>query len=238
MEFVGGWYYFQRLSSSSVKMTQCEGRSLSSQNQDALSNRMQLPLSLYFSPTLLALGSPVGQTEMFVFWAPTVLYICLPVSDPSSEANGCCFRKGWLEDSPTCFLHLSNSLLIPSVLRGLSTSLTPTPPLRRKRSTVSLLTGFSSGLLSSTDQQEKDGKGKFLLTGRNIAYYDNLLWPGKNQHFETFFRGVWIICPSHPTVHLLLLMKEILHQLIGSLFHCLQGCIHPKWWSPHFFHQQ
>ena len=52
MEFVGGWYYFQRLSSSSVKMTQCEGRSLSSQNQDVLSNCMRLPLSLYFPNTV------------------------------------------------------------------------------------------------------------------------------------------------------------------------------------------
>ena len=142
---------------------------------------------------------------------------------------------------PLCSLHLSNSLLIPSVLL-VDISLTPTPPLRRKRSTALLLTGFSLGLLSSTDQGKKgDGKGMFLLTGRNIAYYENLVptaneaiskrlfAPGKNQHFETFFRGVWIIFPSHPTVHVLLLMKEILHQLIGSLFHCLQGCIHPKW---------
>ena len=27
----------------------------------------------------------------------------------------------------------------------------------------------------------------------------------------------------------LLLMAEILHQLIGSLSHCLQGFIHPRW---------
>ena len=84
MEIVRGWYYyFQRLSSSSVKMTQCEGRSLSSQNQDALSNRMQLPLSLYFSPTALAvaLGSSASRPNWdVVFCAPTDLYICLPVS--------------------------------------------------------------------------------------------------------------------------------------------------------------
>ena len=27
----------------------------------------------------------------------------------------------------------------------------------------------------------------------------------------------------------ILLMAEILHQLIGSSFHCLQGFIHPRW---------
>ena len=27
----------------------------------------------------------------------------------------------------------------------------------------------------------------------------------------------------------ILLMEEILHQLIGSLSHCLQGFIHPRW---------
>ena len=27
----------------------------------------------------------------------------------------------------------------------------------------------------------------------------------------------------------ILLMAEILHQLIGSLSHCLQGLIHPRW---------
>ena len=36
----------------------------------------------------------------------------------------------------------------------------------------------------------------------------------------------------------LLLMEEILHQLIGSLFHYLQWFIHPRWCSPDFFHQQ
>ena len=51
----------------------------------------------------------------------------------------------------------------------------------------------------------------------------------KTNTSRPFFEGGWIIFPSHPTVHVLLLMKEILHQLIGSLFHCLQGCIHPKW---------
>ncbi len=30
-------------------------------------------------------------------------------------------------------------------------------------------------------------------------------------------------------LHLLLLMAEILHQLIGSLSHYLQGFIHPRW---------
>ena len=35
----------------------------------------------------------------------------------------------------------------------------------------------------------------------------------------------------------ILLMEEILHQLIESLSHHLQGFIHPRWWSPEFFHQ-
>ena len=187
---------------------------------------------------------------MFVFWAPAVLYICLPVSDPSSEANGCCFSKGWLEDSTICPLHLSNSLLIPSVLRGLSTSLTPTPLLRRKRSTASLLTGISLGLVSSTDQLEKgwkrhvsaDRKEHSILRQpgltANEAISKRLFAPAKPNTSRPFFEGRG--SSSHPiaTVHVLLLMKEILHQLIGSLFHCLQGCIHPKWWSPDFFHQQ
>jgi len=30
-------------------------------------------------------------------------------------------------------------------------------------------------------------------------------------------------------IHVLLLIAEILHQLIGSLFHYLQGFIHPRW---------
>ena len=30
-------------------------------------------------------------------------------------------------------------------------------------------------------------------------------------------------------VIIILLMEEILHQLIGSLSHCLQGFIHPRW---------
>ena len=37
--------------------------------------------------------------------------------------------------------------------------------------------------------------------------------------------------------YITLLMEEILHQLIGNVSHCLQGCIHPKVVQD-FFHQQ
>ena len=84
-------------------------------------------------------------------------------------ANGCCFRKGsvegsanyslhlspkWLllhkgslEGSANCALHLSPSLLLGSKLRELLTCLTHTNPVRRKRRIMSLLLGYSLGLL-------------------------------------------------------------------------------------------
>ena len=50
-------------------------------------------------------------------------------------------------------------------------------------------------------------------------------------------QGVNVVRGSEETVeswdsrnqHLLLLMEEILHQLIGSISHYLQGFIHPRW---------
>ena len=39
--------------------------------------------------------------------------------------------------------------------------------------------------------------------------------------------GAWLSYTS--TLRVLLLMAEILHQLIGSFSHYLQGFIHPRW---------
>ena len=38
-----------------------------------------------------------------------------------------------------------------------------------------------------------------------------------------------IVYPFYFESEILLLMEEILHQLIGSLSHYLQGFIHPRW---------
>ena len=62
-------------------------------------------------------------------------------------ADGCCFRKGSVEGSANCALHLSPSLLLGWKLRELLTCLTHTNPVRRKRPIMSLLLGYSLGLL-------------------------------------------------------------------------------------------
>ena len=63
-------------------------------------------------------------------------------------------------------------------------------------------------------------------------------------HMVSSWYHIYLPFSSHPPKYLLkqnmffglfgevvqiLLMEEILHQLIGSLFHCLQGFIHPRW---------
>ena len=89
-----------------------------------------------FSPTASALGSSaivevLGQkavnTEQVLRRKKrtSLLYICLP--------SGSCFRKGSLGGSANCSLHLSPSLRLGPKLREISTSLTHTPPLCRKR---------------------------------------------------------------------------------------------------------
>ncbi len=56
----------------------------------------------------------------------------------------------------------------------------------------------------------------------------------------------WVV--QHPTTdhndspqkknRYVLLIEEILHQEVDSLSNYLLGFIHPRWWSPDFFHQQ
>ena len=125
-----------------------------------------------FSPTALALGSSaivkgffaangfrLPKASAFVSQSPAVFW-----------ANGCCFGKGSvegsanysllhlhlspkllykssLEGSASCALHLCPSVLLGSKLRELFTRLTHTNPVRRKQPIMSLLLGYSLGLL-------------------------------------------------------------------------------------------
>ena len=59
-------------------------------------------------------------------------------------------HKNSLEGSANCALHLSLSLLLGSKLHESLTCLTHTNPVRRKRPIMSLLLGYSLGLLNQT----------------------------------------------------------------------------------------
>ena len=68
---------------------------------------------------------------------------------------------------------------------------------------------------------------------------DNWMYPYQrtcmgNPYVSPISRGYLFVIPKNPKVEhqlntMVLLMAEILHQLIGSLSHYLQGFIYPKW---------
>ena len=61
------------------------------------------------------------------------------------------------------------------------------------------------------------------------------LWPPHERHWQAFPREASRCSRAHDLRRqswwegILLLMEEILHQLIGSFPHYLQGVIHPRW---------
>ena len=62
-----------------------------------------------------------------------------------------------------------------------------------------------------------------------IKIYNHRMGQSCNHHVEYFVEVLFLEFLDSPCVELLLLMEEILHQLIGSLSHHLQGSIHPRW---------
>ena len=72
-----------------------------------------------------------------------------------------------------------------------------------------------------------------LCSGFEISESWWILLSGKswcnNGFFSTYYHESWWEVRTLCRKVLVLLMEEILHQLIGSLSHYLQGFIHPRW---------